>query len=145
MSRSNPIVDRGTFFAVAKSFLLARDSFFRLDLPATLTDPHFLRWLCGLALYTLFDFSSAGKSSKENAMLSFTGWAIDRAEEVMMELPTSAASTRMVGCSCPWLYREKQTPPLPGRPRYMYALTTICWIAVELKKAREGAFCQRHP
>ena len=87
MSRSNPIIDRGTFFAVAKSFLLdSRESFFRLDWPATLTDPHFLRWFCGLALYTLFDFSSVEKSTKENAMLSFTGWAIDCAEEVMMEL-----------------------------------------------------------
>ena len=86
MSRSNPIVDRGTFFAVAKSFLFDRESFFRLDWPATLTDPHFLRWLCGLALHTLFDFSPAEKSSKESAMLNFTGWAIDKAEEVMTEL-----------------------------------------------------------
>ena len=63
MSRSNPVVDRGTFLAVAKSFFFDKESFFRLHMSSTLTDPHFLRWLLGLAFNTLFDFSSREKES----------------------------------------------------------------------------------
>ena len=65
MSRSNPVVDRGTFLAVAKSFFFDKESFFRLDMSSTLTDPHFLRWLLGLAFNTLFDFSSKEKESDD--------------------------------------------------------------------------------
>ena len=105
MSRSNPVVDRATFLAVAKSFFFDKEeSFFRLDWSTTLTDPHFLRWFIGLALNTLLDFSSKEKDSDQKVvpfkvikghyshqrslkvMLSFTDWAIDRAEEVMLEL-----------------------------------------------------------
>ena len=76
MSRSNPVVDRATFLAVAKSFFFDKESFFRLDWSATLTDPHFLRWLIGLALNTLtLDFSSKERDSDQGPNSKETFWS----------------------------------------------------------------------
>ena len=48
------------------------------------TDPHFLRWLFGLAVNSILN--EGIKASDQRVMLSFTDWAIDHAEEVMLEL-----------------------------------------------------------
>ena len=48
------------------------------------TDPHFLRWLFGLAVNSILN--EGIKESDQRVMLSFTDWAIDHAEEVMLEL-----------------------------------------------------------
>ena len=47
-------------------------------------DPHFLRWLFGLAVNSILN--EGIKASDQRVMLSFTDWAIDHAEEVMLEL-----------------------------------------------------------
>ncbi len=45
MTRSNPVVSRKTFLAVARGFLLEEreEAYFRIDWAKTMTDPHFLR------------------------------------------------------------------------------------------------------
>ena len=48
------------------------------------TDPHFLCWLFGLAVNSILN--EGIKASDQRVMLSFTDWAIDHAEEVMLEL-----------------------------------------------------------
>lgn len=81
MQRSNPVVDRGTWIAVTKSFipLLGGSSgemykFFHINWLSALTDPFFLRWSATFTKTSLFPCSNQNNLQKE--MLLFTDYAV---------------------------------------------------------------------
>ena len=76
MQRSNPVVDRGTWVAVTKSFLPFNDAykFFHICWKSALTDPFFLRWASTFTMTSLFPCSDQKKL--QVGMLSFTNYAV---------------------------------------------------------------------
>ncbi|KAL7529641.1 hypothetical protein ACHAWF_003061 [Thalassiosira exigua] len=91
MQRSNPIVDRGTWISVTKSFLpLTRFvlggpdepyKFFHIEWLSALTDPFFLRWSATFSKTSLFPCSE--QRSLQNEMLAFTKWAVHDMVEML--------------------------------------------------------------
>ncbi len=66
MTRSNPVVSRKTFLAVARGFLLEEkeEAYFRIDWAKTMTDPHFLRQADRIIFVKRFRF---GPGAEEQA------------------------------------------------------------------------------
>lgn len=87
MQRSNGVVDRQAWLAVAKSMLLApkTESFFHLQMGALCTDPHFLRWIASFTRSSLFGPTAIAKERQEH-MLRFTCWAIEHTKDVIKQL-----------------------------------------------------------
>jgi len=110
MQRSNPIVDRGTWIAVAKSFLPSFSfprfvlgggsrsgstdddddvdddvgesyKFFHIDWLSAITDPFFLRWMTTFTKTSLLPCSEQQYLQKE--MLSFTNYAVQNMVDMM--------------------------------------------------------------
>lgn len=92
MQRSNPVVDRGTWVSVTKSFIpwtrfvlggrYEPYKFFHIDWPV-LTDPFFLRWSLTFAKTSLFPCSDQKRLQEE--MLGFTNYAVQDMIDMMTD------------------------------------------------------------
>ena len=91
MQKSNPVVGRGTWIAVTKSFIPFASyifgdkhdqyKFFHIDWLKSVTDPFFLRWSLKFTKTSLFPCSDQEYLQKE--MLKFTDYAVDDMIKVM--------------------------------------------------------------
>jgi len=89
MQKSNPVVDRGTWIAVTKSFIPSyifgdkheQYKFFHIDWLKSITDPFFLRWSLKFTKTSLFPCSNQEYLQKE--MLKFTDYAVDDMIDLM--------------------------------------------------------------
>ncbi len=66
MTRSNPVVSRKTFLAVARGFLLEEreEAYFRIDWAKTMTDPHFLRQADRIIFVKRFQFGPGAEEQR---------------------------------------------------------------------------------